>query len=295
MEENVKVETPTGSVGMARVARGGLPVIYVHGFMGSRHEAFAAGPTRFTILGLDRPGYGWTADTASASVAEAAARLVAALDALGIDRCAIAGISSGGPTALGMAIALGARAEHLFLAAAVADGETVRKAKGMVALMAAMAGISAHGAEPAAFGWRFMPEGARRILIKGWMDGEPFPEHLLPLKPVIVEGILRGNATGVEGRFRGPMRDLEVLTKPWDVDPAAWRGPTTILHGTDDHVVPIAHAQRYQTLLPHARFERLVRCGHVAGAVSVIGAVDHLLGLVSESPAECQTPSTLIS
>ena len=52
-----------------------------------------------------------------------------------------------------------------------------------------------------------------------------------------------------------------------------YRGPTLVLWGTADHLVPLAHAEVYATTLPCARLEMLDGVGH---------------SVVAEQPAEAE-------
>ncbi len=113
-------------VGRSRVfaSTGGRPfdpelpaVVLVHG-AGNDHTVWH-GPARYfayhgrSVLALDLPGHGRSGGKALATVEAMAEWLVRAIDALGIERVAIAGHSMGGLIALAAAAALGDRATSL--------------------------------------------------------------------------------------------------------------------------------------------------------------------------------------
>lgn len=98
------------------------PLVLVHG-AGMDHRAWAA-VTPFLVaagwrvLAVDLPGHGDTAGPAKASVAEAADWLIGVLDALGLERAALAGHSYGSLIALDAAARYPDRVSALALLAA---------------------------------------------------------------------------------------------------------------------------------------------------------------------------------
>ncbi len=115
-------------VGRSRVfaATGGrafdpaLPaVVMVHG-AGNDHTVWH-GPARYfayhgrSVVALDLPGHGRSGGTALATIEDMAKWLARAIDALGIERVAIAGHSMGGLIALAAAATLGERVAALAL------------------------------------------------------------------------------------------------------------------------------------------------------------------------------------
>ena len=92
-------------------------VIFVHG-AGNDHTVWH-GPSRYfayhgrTVLALDLPGHGRSGGKALPTIEGMASWLVRAIDAIGIERVAIAGHSMGGLIALAAAAALGERVSSL--------------------------------------------------------------------------------------------------------------------------------------------------------------------------------------
>lgn len=113
-------------VGRGRVfaATGGQPfdpdqpaVVFIHG-AGNDHTVWH-GPARYfayhgrSVLAFDLPGHGRSGGKALATIEGMASWLVRAIDAIGIERVAIAGHSMGGLIALAAAAALGERVTSL--------------------------------------------------------------------------------------------------------------------------------------------------------------------------------------
>lgn len=94
-------------------------IVLIHGVLNdhsvwalqSRHLANHG----WNVLAIDLPGHSRSKGTAPASVEEAAEAIIALLDALGIERAALAGHSWGSLIALEAASRLGTRVSHLIL------------------------------------------------------------------------------------------------------------------------------------------------------------------------------------
>jgi pimeloyl-ACP methyl ester carboxylesterase len=76
-----------------------------------------------SVLTPSRPGYGRTPSEVGRSAAEAAAALVALLDALEIETCAVMAISGGGPTGVALTANFPQRVRRLALVAAITKTE----------------------------------------------------------------------------------------------------------------------------------------------------------------------------
>ncbi len=90
--------------------RKGSPVIYCHGFPGSRLEAAlmdaSAKQLGLHVIAPDRPGYGQSDFQPGRRLSDWPTDIAALLDTLSVPRCSVLAISGGGPYAL-------ACAEHL--------------------------------------------------------------------------------------------------------------------------------------------------------------------------------------
>ena len=88
-------------------ARTPLPVIYLHGFIGSRLEPGAAEIGDTNIISFDRPGYGRTDLQRLPSLRAWGADVAESLVQLGVSECIVVGVSTGAPYALAVTAALG--------------------------------------------------------------------------------------------------------------------------------------------------------------------------------------------
>ncbi len=265
IEESL-VTLPDGRV--VGIARGGpaarQPIVYLHGILGSRLEAFIGGEPRHHVIALDRPGYGRSDPLPRPSFSRFARDVEAVLDRLGIERCIVFGGSAGSPYALATAVRLGPRVVELFLVGGVAHAKMVRSAGVPMRWLVDFA-------ENDVLRKRIVP-GLRDLLAnpvvtKAWMqmsvatEGDVMPSaaatQLLAkrLSESWIEGIRAGDA--------GVQTDLALLTTAWDFDHTALACPVRIVHGGNDGVVPLDHARWHVRHLPGARLKILPRHHHV--------------------------------
>jgi pimeloyl-ACP methyl ester carboxylesterase len=215
-----------------------------------------AAQRRLRIVSCARPGYGGSSPHPGRTVAAAASDAVRVADALGVDRFAVLGSSSGGSHALACAAVAPRRVTAVACFAAVApysDGDGWFT--GMVsdaALRAALAGRAARArhAEQDEFDPAIFTESDFAALEGAWAGmGED------------------AGAAGAAGDD-GQIDDDVALVTPWECDLAAVTAPVLLVHGGQDRVVPPTHADLIAAAL--ARVERWDRPGD--GHISVLEA-----------------------
>lgn len=250
------------------VARAGPPaeepVLYCHGILGSRLEAFIGGQPRHRVIAVDRPGYGLSDPLRSLSFSRFAQDVEEVLDQLGIARCTLFGGSAGSPYALAAAVRLGPRVRELFLVGGVAHASMVRTAGVPMRWLVDFA-------ENEVLRKRVVP-GLRELISKpivanGWLrmslatEAEMLPSAAATqlLARRLSASWVAGNASGAAG----VQTDLALLTQPWDFDHTRLAAPTLIVHGGKDGVVPLDHARWHVRHLPGARLKILPRHRHV--------------------------------
>src|SRR6185312_7099010 len=95
----------------------GSPVLYFHGYPGSRLEArvaaVAAGQLGLRLLAVDRPGFGQSTFQPGRTVGAWAADVAALADQLAVGRFSVVSISGGAPYALACAALLPDRVARL--------------------------------------------------------------------------------------------------------------------------------------------------------------------------------------
>ena len=260
------VSLPDGrKMGVARtMVPARQPVIYFHGILGSRLEAFVGGATQHEVIAFDRPGYGMSDPLPRPSFAAFAKDVEAVLDGLGIDRCVVFGGSAGAPYALAAAVQLGPRVAELFLAGGVAHASMVRSAGVPMRWLVDFA-------ENEVLRERIVPRLQELLknpmITKAWLqmsvssEGQVMPSAAAT--QLLANRLSESWLAGISAGDDGVQTDLQLLTTPWDFDHTALRCPVRIVHGGKDGVVPLDHARWYVRHLPGARLKIMPRHHHV--------------------------------
>jgi pimeloyl-ACP methyl ester carboxylesterase len=202
----------------------GPPLVCIHGAGGPRisrgHELLAAS---HRVIAFEIPGFGSSAaNERTASLRELAQTMLRAIDAIGVDRFGLWGVSFGGKLALWLAVQDPDRLEALVLAAPAAI-------------------ITNPGPLPP-------PDQMLSILFA-------HPDRRLDTTPVPPE--VEAKQRALVGRLIGPPRDpeLEDLMSRLEV-------PTLVLFGTEDRLTPPELGRHYREILPSCHFVIVYDAAH---------------------------------
>jgi pimeloyl-ACP methyl ester carboxylesterase len=179
--------------------------------------------------------------------------IFAVLDTLGIARAHVAGHSFGGAVAITAALWRPERVRSLTLVAPGGLGTSVVRELRLLTLpgMGMLARL------------RRSPAITRQVLYSCFHDPSACPEE------VVAEAIRYGAPAAGEMiralrsavSFRRGVRDE--VRGPWLARAERWRGPTLVVWGREDRVVPLSHANELDALAPHAELEVVPSCGHL--------------------------------
>jgi pimeloyl-ACP methyl ester carboxylesterase len=250
-------------------ADGQLAVLWHHGTpnIGSPPEPLFAAAARLGIrwVSYDRPGYGGSTPRPDRDVASAAGDASAVADALGIDRFAVMGHSSGGSHALACAALLRERVMGVVV----------------------VAGMAPFGAEGLDWFEGFGPAGVaelraavagRAALEKHLAESDDEPEFTHEDEAALVGewswfiDVVRPALAGGMGGF---IDDDLASVGAWGFDPADVAAPALFLHGGLDRVVPAAHGEWLARYCPSAELWLYPEDGHISvlnsGAAAAMG------------------------
>jgi pimeloyl-ACP methyl ester carboxylesterase len=246
-----------------------LAVFWHHGSpnIGAPPEPLLSAAERLGIrwVSYDRPGYGGSAPRPDRNVASAAADASAVADALGIERFAVMGHSSGGSHALACAALLQER----------------------VLGVVVVAGMAPFGAEGLNWFEGFGPAGVaelraaaagRAALEKHLTQSDDEPEFT-PEDEAALAGewswfidVVRPAIAGSMGGF---VDDDLAGVGAWGFDPADVVAPALFLHGGRDRVVPAAHGEWLARRCRSAELRLYPEDGHISvlssGAAAAMG------------------------
>ena len=247
----------------------GPPVVLVHGHPATgydwqplMHELAARG--RLAIA-YDRVGYGRSDGRTNDAytVAANADELLGLLKALQLEHVELVGWSYGGGTAIAAARKDPSRIDRLVLIGSVGPGIEERDAP-PAAVMAFMRG-------PGLSWLASVPPLGRRF--QAMMTGVAFSP----------EGITPGYLDQLAANFAAP-HTLQTyrseggdLDGTADIDPAALTLPVLVIHGADDHLVPVAVGRTLAEHAPNARLWVIPQAGHMLPLTRPSKLADHLV------------------
>jgi pimeloyl-ACP methyl ester carboxylesterase len=257
----------------------GRPVLYCHGFPGSRLEpallAGLAAARTARLIAVDRPGYGLSSPAPGATWLDLAQDHAQLAEHLGLGRVAVVGVSGGGPMALALAQLLGPRVGAVALVNAVPPeaaefGPWLRR---LVRL----------GQHPRAA--RLVLRLGRRAVLAAPGFVPPLLHHALPapdravLTPDVLATLLHAWRAGLRPGIAGVRDDAARHAGPLGFALHEITQPVTLWHGGADRVVPPSALAGFAAL-PRAQTRLLAGETHHAMPIRHAGTIlDTLLHL----------------
>lgn len=239
-------------------------VLFFHGAPSSRlrvaylEDDFVESGVR--VISPDQPGYGRSSPMPGRSMADWPRDVAALTDALGLERFAVAGHSSGGPYAVACAALLPARVSGLVTLGGVTDMGWPGASEGYLESELELMRMHDEGSVVIWCNEHFGEDGSRFMAASG-MD---LPAADVPLYED--ERIASMLATARAEAFRqgvgGYAQDIWIQSRPWPFDPDQIRAPAVILQGEGDRLLPMTHTQHTADVVPGARLRVLPEHGH---------------------------------
>jgi 3-oxoadipate enol-lactonase len=261
---SVTIENGAG-IGVLEAGGGGaVPIVFLHG-VGSDKSVWARQVANFgrgrRALAFDYPGYGESSFAEGATRDDYAAAILGAMDALGVDRAHVCGLSLGGVIAIAMQAAAADRCASLVLADSFAvhpDGAGITERS----IAASHAGSMRDFAEARADFLLAAPidPAVRAEVVETMAAIDPAAYRL-----------------GVEAVWMADQRDRA----------AAIRCATLVLCGTEDRPTPPALSAELAALIPGARIAMIAQAGHLTNLerpAEFNQAVDDFLAEIEAGP-----------
>jgi pimeloyl-ACP methyl ester carboxylesterase len=247
---------------------GGGPVLYFHGWPGSRVEGRlgdeAARVSGVRLIAIDRPGMGLSDFQPRRTFVDWPDDVVQVAAALGVDRFAVLGISGGGPYAAVCACKLSDRLTGAGIVSGLAPldvpgviagmGRRNRLAFQLVGrlavwgriLMAAMAVSVARRPD------RVLERGVAAAVDKEYL-GRP------DVRQILVESLSEAFRSG----SRGPAWEMGLYARPWGFRLQHIRTPVRLWHGEQDANAPVTMGRYLATSIPESRASFYSGEGHL--------------------------------
>jgi pimeloyl-ACP methyl ester carboxylesterase len=258
----------------------GSPVLYFHGYPGSRLEArvaaAAAARLGVRLLSVDRPGFGQSTFHPGRRIGSWAADIDALADQLGLERFSVMGVSGGGPYALACAARLAHRLARVALVCPLGPLDVAGGKAGMLAqdrlmlVLAARAAPLARGVVHLLAHW--MRQDADRY-VRFMIAGMVSPDRDLFADPGYRSLVQESTAEALRQGGQGAAWELTLIARPWDFRLRDVSMPVTLWQGLADQILPAAMARRLAAALPVCDPRYFPGEGHLSLVVRHIGEV----------------------
>jgi pimeloyl-ACP methyl ester carboxylesterase len=238
----------------------GVPLLLVHGWPHNRTlwaGQLSGLPTQARCIAPDLRGFGGTTVQGPYTIEQYADDLVALLDARGIDRAVVGGLSMGGYVALAMLRRHRPRLRGLILTSTRATADTPEAREKRTRLIEL---VEREGVEALA--------GRQLKAMMGTTTFDTRPEVREALRQLMAAAPAAGVIGGL--RAMAARADASDLLPTIDV-------PTLVIAGAEDTFTVPDELRAMAGRIPGSRFELLAGCGHVC-AYERPGAYNHVVG-----------------
>jgi pimeloyl-ACP methyl ester carboxylesterase len=248
----------------------GIPVVYCHGFPGSRLEAklFDASARRgkLRVISADRNGLGESDRLANRHLLDWPTDVAAMADALGIDRFHLIGISGGGPYALACAHRIPDRLKGVALVCPLGplDQPDLLKAMRWHAFLTFTSMREIPLLSRTFFQGTFIPLARYqpRMLFRMMLGMMPAPDYRVLNRPEMGDAIIASLAESVRGGAEGILHEMALYAAPWGFELEEIQLPLQLWHGTADDTVPQSHGRWLAQHLPNCDARYIEGEGH---------------------------------
>ena len=262
---------------------GGRPLLYFHGWPGSRVEGRvgdeAARATGVRLLALDRPGMGLSDYQPRRTLVDWPDDVIQVAAALGLDRFAVLGISGGGPYAAACAWKLSERLTGAGIVSGLAPvdvpgviagmGRQNRLAFRLVGRLAVLRRVlmASTAVSVRRHPDRVLERGVAAAVDKQYLDR---PD----VRTILAESLSEAFRTG----SRGPAWELALYSRPWGFRLEDIRAPVHVWHGEQDANHPVAMGRHLATVITDCQASFYPGEGHlhfIDRLPEILGAVCH--------------------
>lgn len=252
---------------------GGLPLIFLHGWPGTRLEAALLNKSAlrhaFHVIAVDRPGVGLSDFRPDLTLLTFAEDAAAFADILGISKFALLGVSGGGPFAAACASAIPERLFACALVSTIAPPGT--DTTGMKPSNRVVQFISRRTPWLLPFlVWLSLGRSAKDAerTREGMRRGRPQlsePDQELLSRPDIEDLFVQDTMEAFRGGSRGVVLEGRLLGSDWGFSlEQVNRTRVLVWHGEWDQNSPVAHGRAVATRIPGCRMETYPEEGHLS-------------------------------
>jgi pimeloyl-ACP methyl ester carboxylesterase len=271
-EEGVVRLPDARTLGYAVFGQGEPAVVWLHGTPGGRRQ-IPPGARVFAqargvrVIGIERPGIGDSTPILYPNIRAFADDVEHVLARLGVERCAVVGLSGGGPYALACAHSL-AQVRACGVLGGVAPACGPEGIEGAVTSLARFAPMleRVHGPLGAALSLVIrsshpFASPAYDLFMRLSRAGDREVFALPGMKHMFLDDMLRASRSGI----RSLLFDFLLFSREWGFSLTDVDRPTHFWHGDADPFVPLSHGEHQAALVPNATLTVQPGASHIGG------------------------------
>ncbi len=247
----------------------GPPVLYLHGFPGSRLEAglvnSPAARLGLRLVAPDRPGLGRSDSCPGRTLPDWAADVRQLADSLGWERFPVLGVSGGAPFALACAAGLRDRLSRVALMAGMAPPDNPHGTRGMRLFGRLELFLARHQPALASLFFRLAVAATLRHPrgLPGWAAGTlPEADRKVMQRPEIARLFQDSVRESVRQGCSADLEELGLLARPWGFRLGGIAVPVRLWHGEADITVPVGMSRFLASRLPRCQATYFPGEGH---------------------------------
>jgi pimeloyl-ACP methyl ester carboxylesterase len=235
----------------------GTPVLFCHGWPGSRLEAqifdSTAAQLGIRLIAPDRPGAGLSDEQPGRALADWASDAAALADALGLERFAVLGISGGGPHALACAHSLPQRVTCAIVAAGIGPLDAPGADEDLD--LTARLGFALARRVPRLAEWIISQTFALACrdayaYVDRMAASVPAQDRAALAQPAVRDALACSLSEAFLQGCRNAAQELALFSQPWGFALEQVCVPVHLFHGEADVSVPVSMGRRQAVRLP---------------------------------------------
>ncbi len=249
--------------------RGGVPVVYCHGFPSSRLEVrfahAAAVEARLRLIAPDRPGFGRSDPRPGRRLVDWPADVAALLRDLAIERYSVLGVSGGAPYALACAVAHAQRLDGVALVGGLGPIDEPALARQMPWHARLARPLARHTPVLVRLYFALLVAGLRLagpLLLALFVRQLSAADRAALADAAVRQALLETFREAARQGASAWVDDFSIYVHPWGFDLSRVDVPVQLWHGGQDRVVAPAVAHRVAKELAHCHPHILPHDGH---------------------------------
>ncbi|MFI4955705.1 MAG: alpha/beta fold hydrolase [Gammaproteobacteria bacterium] len=246
----------------------GLPLIYFHGFPGSRLEAKRfheiAVSNDYRLISVDRPGMGQSTMDSNRTILSWVDDVIDLVDHLELEKFSILGHSGACPYVAACALKIPHRLRSAVVVSGVAPFEDPDTHIGMMKEQL----IANKLVKRFPFLSSIMMRITRLMLMKSdkildkMIKNLPEVDKKVFLDPEKRSKLIESTLEAFHNGVAGPAFEMNLVTNPWGFNLSDIQFPVSIWHGAEDTQVPISHGRLYSRQMKKSTFHEVKNEGH---------------------------------